>query len=67
MCKGEYDNTLKTPFIPGHELSGEVLEVGEQASKDGLRVGTRILGLSKDNFGGLSEEAILSSLVSSFK
>lgn len=35
---------LDTPFGIGHELSGVILELGEKATKKGLKVGDRVAG-----------------------
>ncbi|CAG9760820.1 unnamed protein product [Ceutorhynchus assimilis] len=47
------------PFIPGYELSGEVLEVGSDVRGDRISVGEKVVGLSLENFGGLAEECVL--------
>lgn len=39
------------PFIPGHEWSGEVVEVGEGAEDHGWAVGDRVAGTSHDACG----------------
>jgi L-iditol 2-dehydrogenase len=39
------------PFIPGHEWSGTVVEVGEQASELGWMTGTRVAGTSHAGCG----------------
>ncbi|KAJ8914550.1 hypothetical protein NQ315_010014 [Exocentrus adspersus] len=47
------------PFIPGYELSGEVLEKGSEVSNDQVIVGDRVAGLSLEKFGGLAEQCVL--------
>ncbi|KAL1495041.1 hypothetical protein ABEB36_010525 [Hypothenemus hampei] len=47
------------PFIPGYELSGEVLDVGQDVKGDQISVGEKVVGLSLENFGGLAEQCIL--------
>lgn len=62
ICHGLYEIAPKLPFIPGYEVSGEILEVGSKAA-EGLKVGDKIVGLNKDLFSGFAEECVLSSLV----
>lgn len=62
ICHGLYEIAPKLPFIPGYEVSGEILELGSKAA-EGLKVGDKIVGLNKDLFSGFSEECILQSLV----
>lgn len=50
------------PFIPGYELSGEVLEVGNDVRGDKVTVGEKVVGLSLENFGGLAEQCVVSFL-----
>lgn len=50
------------PFIPGYELSGEVLEVGNDVRGDKITVGEKVVGLSLENFGGLAEQSVVSFL-----
>lgn len=59
ICNGLYEVTPKLPFIPGYEVSGEILELGSKAAESGLNVGDRIVGLNKDLFSGFAEECIL--------
>ncbi|CAG9830001.1 unnamed protein product [Diabrotica balteata] len=47
------------PFIPGYELSGEVLEKGSEIKDEVLRIGERVVGLNLVKFGGFAEECIL--------
>jgi len=61
ICHGLYEIAPKLPFIPGYEVSGEILELGSKAA-EGLKVGDKIVGLNKDLFSGFSEECVLQSL-----
>jgi NADPH:quinone reductase len=56
MCRGSYVLTPKTPFTPGQELAGVVLEAGEGAH---ARAGTRVMAVSAFflGHGGFAEEA----------
>ncbi|KAK7863774.1 hypothetical protein R5R35_009580 [Gryllus longicercus] len=58
VTRGEYDVKPKLPFIPGHEVAGKIIEVGSGVSKE-FGVGSRVLALSKKEFGGLSEEVVV--------
>lgn len=49
------------PFVPGYELSGEVLEVGTDIRGDKISVGEKVVGLSLETFGGLAEECVVST------
>jgi len=62
ICHGLYEIAPKLPFIPGYEVSGEILELGSKAAEE-LKVGDKIVGLNKDLFSGFSEECVLQSLV----
>jgi hypothetical protein len=63
ICHGLYETAPKLPFIPGFEVSGEILELGSKAAEGGLKVGDKIVGLNKDHFSGFAEECVLPSLV----
>ncbi|XP_065211235.1 quinone oxidoreductase-like protein 2 [Planococcus citri] len=68
MWAGLSENKPKLPFVPGFEISGEVLEVAETPKKssedeesdneDALRVGDRVLALNKETLNGFSTECI---------
>lgn len=62
ICHGLYEVAPKLPFIPGYEVSGEILELGSKAAEE-LKVGDKIVGLNKDLFSGFSEECVLQSMV----
>jgi NADPH2:quinone reductase len=51
MIQGRYQAKPPFPFIPGGEVSGEVIEVGEQVG--GLQVGDKVLAFCET--GGLAE------------
>ncbi len=55
MCQGKYQFKPDLPFIPGMEISGEVVAVGEGV--DGFAVGDRVCGGAK--IGGFAEYAVL--------
>jgi NADPH2:quinone reductase len=55
LCAGQYQERPPLPFIPGLEVSGEVVEAGPGAE---YQVGDRVLGAPMPA-GGLAEQAIL--------
>uniref|UniRef100_A0A0B6Z5Y9 Enoyl reductase (ER) domain-containing protein n=1 Tax=Arion vulgaris TaxID=1028688 RepID=A0A0B6Z5Y9_9EUPU len=52
-CKGQYQDRRKTPFTPGGEISGKVVEVGAEVSK--VKIGDRVIALDFAKSGGASE------------
>lgn len=50
----------KVPFIPGYEVSGEVLEInkGDLELEDEIEVGDKVVALTKSSLGGLSSHCI---------
>nr|XP_009857979.1 quinone oxidoreductase-like protein 2 homolog [Ciona intestinalis] len=55
MVVGEYQVKLPTPFVPGSEMSGVILEVGPDVTD--LTPGMRVVGLSQ-SFGAYAEEVV---------
>jgi NADPH:quinone reductase len=55
LCTGQYQERPPLPFIPGLEVAGEVVAVGEGAE---YAVGDRVLGAPMPA-GGLAEQAVL--------
>lgn len=49
---------LKLPFIPGYELAGEIIEVGEDVDKVSVQVGDRVAVLSANN-GGFADQCVV--------
>ncbi|MEM7274200.1 MAG: alcohol dehydrogenase catalytic domain-containing protein, partial [Actinomycetota bacterium] len=47
MVQGHYDMwPAYYPFIPGHEWSGEIIELGDGADEFGFAIGDRVAGSS---------------------
>ena len=55
MRMGLYPEAPKTPFVPGYEIAGEIIEVGSEVKS--LQLGDRVFGGVK--FGGYTTEAVL--------
>ncbi|CAG5135526.1 unnamed protein product [Candidula unifasciata] len=53
MCKGQYQDRRRTPFTPGTEISGKVVEVGTGVSR--IKTGDRVIALDFAQSGGASE------------
>ena len=57
MCRGEYQVRPDLPFVPGHEVCGDVLEVGEGVTH--VAVGDRVLGGTSIPAGGFATECLM--------
>ncbi len=55
ICQGKYQIKPRTPFVPGSELAGEVLSVGDGVGAVG--VGDRVLAFS--GFGAFAEQVLI--------
>jgi NADPH2:quinone reductase len=55
IIRGLYQMKPELPFVPGHELSGEVVEVG--AGVDDFQPGDRVLSLC--GFGAFAEQVVV--------
>lgn len=59
MCQGRYQIKFPTPYVPGGEIAGEVVAVGEGV--DGMfAVGDRVMALT--GFGAFCEQIAIPSL-----
>ncbi|CAH2001664.1 unnamed protein product [Acanthoscelides obtectus] len=47
------------PFVPGYELSGEVIEKGPDIPNEQVILGDRVACLSLEHFGGLAEQCVV--------
>ncbi len=54
MCRGQYQDKPALPFVPGGEVSGTVVALGNGVG--GLEVGQRVLALTRT--GGLCERTV---------
>jgi NADPH:quinone reductase len=55
LVANEYQISVPPPFVPGSELAGEVIELGEEV--DGFAVGDRVIATML--FGAFAEEAVV--------
>jgi NADPH2:quinone reductase len=55
MCQGRYQIKFATPYVPGGELAGVVLAVGD--GSEGFAPGDRVMALS--GFGAFCEQMVL--------
>ena len=55
MCQGRYQIKFATPYVPGGELAGVVLAVGD--GSEGFAPGDRVMALS--GFGAFCEQIAL--------
>ncbi|BFZ10762.1 hypothetical protein BsWGS_13801 [Bradybaena similaris] len=58
-CKGQYQDRRRTPFTPGTEISGKVVEVGASVSR--VKVGDRVIALDFAGSGGACELFVASA------
>lgn len=57
MCRGEYQVRPEAPFVPGLEVCGDVLAVGEGVTH--VAVGDRVLGGTAVPDGGFATECLM--------
>ncbi|MDE3086374.1 MAG: NADPH:quinone oxidoreductase family protein [Acidobacteriota bacterium] len=55
ICQGRYQMKPPTPYVPGGEIAGEVLAVGEGVG--GVAVGDRVLAMT--GFGAFAEQVVV--------
>ncbi|XP_069141237.1 quinone oxidoreductase-like protein 2 homolog [Argopecten irradians] len=56
QCKGLYQEAASPPFVPGMEISGEVLAVGGQVKT--VKINDKVFGVLKSG-GGFSEHTVI--------
>ncbi|KAK8741942.1 hypothetical protein OTU49_002021 [Cherax quadricarinatus] len=61
MMENKYDQEFKLPFVPGFEICGEVIEIGEGVQN--VAIGSRVIGINKETLGGFAEECVVSQQV----
>ena len=55
LCQGNYQEKPELPFTPGAEVSGEILDAGDEG---GFEVGQRVMALASMPRGGLAEQVV---------
>jgi NADPH2:quinone reductase len=56
-CAGELEPRPALPFIPGYEVCGEIIDIGEGEESSKFMIGQRVIGLSLNDHGsGFAEE-----------
>jgi NADPH2:quinone reductase len=61
MCRGTYAYAPTMPFVPGQEIVGEVVELGDDVrAEDDLRLGDRVMAITKfeEGHGGCADETL---------
>ncbi|XP_076300682.1 quinone oxidoreductase-like protein 2 [Lasioglossum baleicum] len=58
LAENSYTFQPNLPKILGQEFVGNLVQVGEEAQKNGYNIGDKVIALNKDCFGGLSEQCI---------
>lgn len=58
-CISFTDSSRKLPFVPGYELSGEVVEVGKGVTNEQIILGEKAAALSLEKFGGFAQQCIV--------
>lgn len=58
IIQGKYQFKPAFPFSPGGEVSGEVIEIGEDVSR--IKVGDKVIGMTLH--GGFAEEVIVTAI-----
>lgn len=61
-CINFTSSSGKLPFVPGYELSGEIIEVGKGVTNEQIILGEKAAALSLEKFGGFAEQCIVSIL-----
>lgn len=59
LCRGQYQIRLEPPFVPGVELSGEIVALGQGV--DERLQGTRVIGNPVLPHGGLAEYTLMTA------
>lgn len=62
-CMTYRKHTGDLPFIPGYEISGEVVEIGKAVTPEQVIVGEKVVALSLEKFGGFAKECVVSYLI----
>ncbi|XP_066603103.1 quinone oxidoreductase-like protein 2 [Prorops nasuta] len=58
LSKDDYICEPILPKILGHEIVGQISQIGEEAEKNGYKIGDKVVALNKEKFGGLAEKCV---------
>lgn len=56
LAENTYVHSPILPAILGYEVVGKLLQVGEEAKKEGYKVGDQVVALNRERWGGLAEQ-----------
>lgn len=56
LSDNTYSHQPSLPAILGYEIVGKLLQVGDEAKKNGYKVGDRVVALNRERYGGLAEQ-----------
>ncbi|SFB35543.1 NADPH2:quinone reductase [Collimonas sp. OK607] len=59
IIQGKYQLTPPMPFVPGFEVAGKVIEIGQKVVR--FKIGDRLMALTSSGYGGFAEEAVIDS------
>lgn len=51
-------------MVLGYEFVGKLIQVGEEAEKEGYKIGDKVIALNKERYGGLAQQCIAEITVS---
>ncbi|XP_048513250.1 quinone oxidoreductase-like protein 2 isoform X2 [Athalia rosae] len=55
LTENSYRFEPRLPQILGYEIVGELMGVGEEAAKNGYKIGDKVIALNKERYGGFAE------------
>ncbi|CAD1473480.1 unnamed protein product, partial [Heterotrigona itama] len=58
LSKNMYTFEPPLPIVLGYEIVGKLVQVGQEAEKQGYKVGDKIVALNKERYGGLAEQCV---------
>uniref|UniRef100_A0A1Y1KTW2 Enoyl reductase (ER) domain-containing protein n=1 Tax=Photinus pyralis TaxID=7054 RepID=A0A1Y1KTW2_PHOPY len=53
-----HENGKGSPFTPGYEIGGEVIELGKNVTKNQIILGEKVAALNLERMGGFAEECV---------
>lgn len=64
LVKNNYTSEPALPRILGYEIAGKLVEVGDEAKKNGFKIGDKVVALNKEKFGGFKSQCVAEISVS---